>query len=449
MRFGQSRDIDPTYGDNYVAIFFDEAHMRLKKKTSKAHKAATSVKSKHKILMTASPQVRSPLEVFTMAAVAKGIDLNTPGGRRIEAGFISRFCETVGGRVVGVKQSDPAIAREFRTFIKRNLFYEDKRSGVGEAQLGTLSQEVEAVSMPADVEVAYREVMAELLQGLKKVAAQRFEGDLPLAVESAKVTLRGPLAKLTRLSDTPDRVVPGATNPKLDRATQLVDRHISGRTLLFTESKDLAADTFERMKKTYPGKSHAMGLVGSIVLFNGATGEHVKFTSRVYADPDTGRKVPKEEWKTHVLSKIIQRDPTISTMVLTGSYAVGQNLQSFGNVIHLDRDDWSNEVMKQRTARAWRAGNLDPVNEYTLDLVYSEPDGGVQGDMTLDEIRRTIQSIDARLFQEVVLDSQSERLGLEWLEIKKQRSSLHQLDRKMVERAMSPYAKQLGRQEAP
>lgn len=448
LRFGQSRDIDPTYGDNYVAIFFDEAHMRLKKKTSKAHKAATSVKSKHKVLMTASPQVRSPLEVFTMAAVAKGIDLNTPAGRRIEAGFIARFCETVGGRVVGVKQSDPSIAREFRTFIKRNLFYEDKRSGVGEAKLGNLSQEVEAVTMPEDIEVAYREVMSELLKGLKEVAAQRFEGDVALAVESAKVSLRGPLAKLTRLSDTPDRVVPGATNPKLDRATQLVDRHITGRTLLFTESKDLAADTFERMKKTYPGKSHALGLVGSIILFNGATGEHVKFTSRVYSDPDTGRKVPKEEWKTHVLSKIIQRDPTISTLTLTGSYAVGQNLQSFGNVIHLDRDDWSNEVMKQRTARAWRAGNLDPVNEYTLDLVYSEPDGGVQGDMTLDEIRKTIQSIDARLFQEVVLDSQSERLGLEWLEMKKQKSSLHQLDRKMVERAMSPYAKQLGQQES-
>lgn len=447
-RFGRSRDIDSTYGDDYVAIFFDEAHLRLKKKTSKAHKAATAVKSKHKVLMTASPQVRSPLEVFTLAAVAKGIDLNTPAGRRIEAGFISRFCETVGGRVVGVKQTDPSIAREFRTFVKRNLFYEDKRSGVGEAQLGNLQQEVEAITMPENIEVAYREVMSELLRGLQEVSSQRFEGNVALAVESAKVSLRGPLAKLTRLSDTPDRVVPGAPNPKLDRATQLVERHISGRTLLFTESKDLALDTFERMKKTYPGKSHALGLVGSIILFNGSTREHAKFTSRVYTDPDTGRKVPKEEWKTHVLSKIIQRDPTISTMVLTGSYALGQNLQSFGTVIHLDRDDWSNEVMKQRTARAWRAGNLDPVNEYTLDLVYSEPDGGVQGDMTLDEIRKAIQGIDARLFQEVVLDSQSERLGLEWLEIKKQRSNLHQLDRKMVERAMSPYAKQLGQQEA-
>ena len=262
------------------------------------------------------------------------------------------------------------------------------------------------------------------------------------------MTLRGPLSRLTKLSDTPDRLVPGVSNPKLDRATQLVERHISGRTLLFTESKDLAQDTFERMKKTYPGRSHALGLVGTIVLANGATGEDSKFTSRIYTDLETGRKIPKEEWKTFILTNVIQKDPTILTMVLTGSYALGQNLQSFGNVIHLDRDDWSNEIMKQRTARAWRSGNSDPVNEYTLDLVYEDADGGVNGDTTLDEIRRVIQGIDARLFQEVVLDSQSERLGLEWLEILQQKSSLHQLDRKMVERALSPYAKQLGLQES-
>ena len=448
LRFSAARSVDPNYGDDYVAIFFDEAHLRLKKKSSKAYKTAVAIKCKHKIMMTASPQVRSPAEVFTMASVSKGLDLNTPEGRKIEVGFINRFCEVVGGRVVGIKQSDPAIAREFRTWVKRNLFHENKRSGTGEAQLGTLDQETEAISMPPILEEAYRSTMREILAGLQDIAAQRFSGDLALAVESAKMSLRGPLARLTALSDTPDRLVPGSPNPKLDRASQLVERHISGRTLLFTESKELASDTYKRMQKEFPGKSHAVGFVGVIVLFKGATGEEVKFTPRVYTDPDTGRKVPKEEWKTHVLSKIIQRDPTVSTMVLTGSYAVGQNLQSFGTVIHLDRDTWSNETMKQRTARAWRSGNLDPVNEYTLDLVYSAPDGGVQGDVTLDEIRKAIQNIDARLFQEVVLDSQTERLGLEWLEIKKQKSSLHQLDRKMVERALSPYAKQLGLQES-
>ena len=448
LQFSKNREIDPTYGDDYTAIFFDEAHIRLKKKTAKVHKAVTAVKCKHKIMMTASPQVRSPLEVFTMVAAVKGVDLNTPAGRRLEAGFIARFCETVGGRVIGVKTSDPSILREFRTWVKRNLFYEDKRSGTGDAKLGDLVQETEVVTMPPELEAVYRDTMSELLSGLKQVAVQRFEGDVALAVESAKVTLRGPLSRLTKLSDTPDRLVPGVSNPKLDRATQLVERHISGRTLLFTESKDLAQDTFERMKKTYPGRSHALGLVGTIVLANGATGEDSKFTSRIYTDLETGRKIPKEEWKTFILTNVIQKDPTILTMVLTGSYALGQNLQSFGNVIHLDRDDWSNEIMKQRTARAWRSGNSDPVNEYTLDLVYEDADGGVNGDTTLDEIRRVIQGIDARLFQEVVLDSQSERLGLEWLEILQQKSSLHQLDRKMVERALSPYAKQLGLQES-
>ena len=58
-----------------------------------------------------------------------------------------------------------------------------------------------------------------------------------------------------------------------------------------------------------------------------------------------------------------------------------------------------------------------------------------------------IQGIDAELFDRVIVDSQVEKLGEEWLQIKKERSALHVIDRKMMERALSPYASQLGQQE--
>ena len=103
--------------------------------------------------------------------------------------------------------------------------------------------------------------------------------------------------------------------------------------------------------------------------------------------------------------------------------------------------------MKQRSARAWRAGQSEIVNEYTLDTVYPDAVTNDDADKTLDEIRKIIQGMDADLFNEVVLESQVARLGEEWSEIKKQRSLLHKVDRQMMERALSPYAGQLGRQE--
>ena len=165
---------------------------------------------------------------------------------------------------------------------------------------------------------------------------------------------------------------------------------------------------------------------------------------------DTRRKgyalAAKDSWKVVVLQHI-QADPTITSLVLTGTYAVGQNLQKFNNVIHLDRDDWSNETMKQRSARAWRSGQSEVVNEYTLDTVYEEALSNDDADQTLDQIRKIIQEMDSDLFNEVVIDSQSERIGEEWSKIKKQRSLLHQVDRRMMERALSPYASQLGKSD--
>ncbi len=309
--------------------------------------------------------------------------------------------------------------------------------------------------MPPSIEGPYRDAMREVLELLKPLIGMKYdpkdERSLPLAAEEVSRRLSRPLSTLTKLSDTPNQIVPGAPNPKLDQAVSIIRQNLSDRVLLFTDSNDLATDSLNRFRKMFPGRGHVVGYSGHI-LYVSPTGEEEKFTPRRYRDPETGRKTKRDEWKTHVLTKILglgrsQTDYDVLTCTLTGSYSVGQNLQSFPTVIHLDRDDWSSETMKQRTARAWRAGNQETVDEYTLDLVYPDAVADDDADKTLDEIRRVIQEIDANLFDRVVLDSQVERLGEEWLSIKKQRSALHVIDRKMMERALSPYASQLGKQE--
>lgn len=534
------------YYDDYVAIFFDEAHERFKKKASVYYKAVTACKVKRKILLTASPMVRSPKEVFTLSAVANGVDLNTKQGRREERAFVRRYAETVGGRVIGIKRADTsrgtyriyvrkellegrepvsyeewpgemdvAATRDFNTWVKTNLFHADKRDVVDNSRKaykayvreqealgrtplprkewpGSTLKDLNqippvAVSMTPEIEQVYRRTMTEVIKALREVVAKtskKYKGQQPLgkedfqslAVEAAKVKLRGPLALLTKLSDVPNRVIPGATNPKLEQATSIID-NTSGRTLLFTDSPDMAEDAFTQMVESFAGKGSAVAFSDKIIV-KPALGDPLRYGPRRYPDinrpqpkgkgyimeitdsgkisirkNDTGRNgkigyalAKKDAWKVVVLQRI-QADPTIATLILTGTYAVGQNLQKFSNVIHLDRDDWSNETMKQRSARAWRSGQSDVVNEYTLDMVYEDAISNDDADKTLDQIREIIQSMDGALFDEVVLQSQVERIGEEWSQIKKQRSMLHKVDRKMMERALSPYASQLGKSD--
>ena len=507
--FSKRQKATPGWADDYVAIFFDEAHERFKKKESAFYKAVSACKAKRKILMTASPMVRSPKEVFTLASVANGVDLNTKEGRAALRKFNKRFSETVGGRVVGIKrvddstfaykvyvkreeeagrtplsreewpgEIDPIKSRDFNSWVKSNLFYADKRDV--EDEEGKKLEELNvlppvAVGMTPEVEKIYRKTMKGVIKALREITQKKYKGNKALAIEAAKVKLRKELSLLTRLSDVPNLVIPGQPNPKIQEATSIIEQ-VQGRTILFTDSPDMAKSNFEAMIKEFPGKGTAMALSDGI--FMSVNGKQFRFTAKKYPDFDKkagkGRgfllkykdgmakvvrnenprvrgfhRAKKDAWKVIVLQKIIQRDPTISTLTLTGTYAVGQNLQKFTTVIHLDRDDWSNETMKQRSARAWRAGQSEIVNEYTLDTVYPDAVTNDDADKTLDQIRKIIQGMDKDLFNEVVLESQVARLGEEWAEVKKQRSLLHKVDRQMMERALSPYASQLGRQEKP
>lgn len=464
--FNRMRREDESYGEQYVAVYFDEAHKYMGKKSQSSYRAAAGMPSKHKVLLTASPMQRSPLEVLTLSSIANDLDLNSKEGQKEQRAFVKRFSETVGGRIVGIQQKDPSVAKEFRTWAKRNLFFAAKKENddyeglttpqEDEAKIEDLRRESQAVTMPPMIEDEYRNTMAELLNTLQEVVAEGPLGDVDISdpknmavvfeQSRNKRALSRLFKKLTMLSDTPNQLIPGAPNPKLDRAASIIENHVNGQTLLFTDSQSLAKDTFARMQEKFPGKTHAMGL-GNVIIKSLPTGEQEKFTPRVYEDPKTGRKVPKGEWKTHVLNNYVRTDPNLGTAVLTGSYALGQNLQNFNTVIHLDRDDWSNEVMKQRTARAWRAGNKQPVDEYTLDLTYPDAVADDDASKTLDEIRKLMQEVDEGLFNQVVLASQVERLGEEWMAIKHQRSALHKIDRQMMERALSPYATQMGSEE--
>jgi len=441
--FLKNRKENPVYGDDYTAIFFDEAHLHLIKRSSAKYKAATAVKCERKIILSASPIINTPRDMLTMASVTNGVDLNTKEGRTEERLFIKRFAKKVGNRIVGVTD-DPDLEEDLRSWVKRNIYYADKRDTRAETGLPDLMiTPPVALTMDPQVEVVYRQTMDQLNQELRVVANKNVRGNSAVAVETSRVKLAKLIALLTKLSDTPEEIVPGARNPKIERANSILREKLSSKTLFFGDSIALVQRAFQSFSDSYPMRAHALALSDRII-FRDAMGKETVYRQRSYIDPDTGRKTKPTEWATVIL-KQIQRDRTLLTLTLTGKYAVGQNLQAFSSVVHLDRDSWSSETMKQRTARAWRSGQRQPVTEFTMDVVYTNPRASAKNDQTLDQIRRYMQELDSDLFDSIIKDSKTFVLGEAWTGIDRQRSGSLALDRKMLERALSPYATQLGK----
>jgi hypothetical protein len=435
---------NPNLGDQYEAIFFDEAQ-ELKNVTSAQSKAAMSMKHSKKVLLTASPMERSPMEVFVLASIADNVDLNTPPGRVATRAFRKRFAEEVGGRIVGIKD-DPTTLRDMRVWVRKSLFFADKRN-VEEFVLPKLTKTVDTVTMDPDVEVKYREVasgVADILRGLTlKYKEREISPETQnKALESARIRLASLFSKLTQLSNQPEKLVPGARNHKLDRLIQILDQKAGSlsRVVVFTDSPELAQASVEKLVERCPWTSHAVALANRIEIVRPG-GSRTVFTKRVYKDAH-GNLIPAKDWQVYIMKTMVAGDISVGSVTLTSSYCVGQNLQEFDTVVHLDRDTWNSETLKQRTARLWRQGQDKPVDEYTLDTVYGSPQSEV--DSTLDQIRKYVQEMESDLFDSVVIASQTEALGAEFFKMKKMHSSFFKLNRRMMEMALSPYISNLS-----
>lgn len=144
------------------------------------------------------------------------------------------------------------------------------------------------------------------------------------------------------------------------------------------------------------------------------------------------------DWQTFALAELSANVGVKSLTLLGNTYKFGQNLQAFNTVIHVDRDTWNSEAMKQRTARSWRQKQMANVTEITLDNVYENSVSG--DDVTLDQIRRFYQEMSSELFNTIIKGSQALALGKEWTGMTKEQASMMKLDKKMLELSLSPYA---------
>lgn len=442
-QFADETKKNPEFGKDYEAVYFDEAQ-ELKNPTSGQAKAAMALNHPKKVLLTASPMERSPMEVFTLAAISDNVNLNTPEGRVALRAFRKRFAEEVGGRIVGVKD-DPTTIKDMRVWVRQHLFFADKRN-VEEFLLPKLTKTTETLTMDPEVEAKYRELAAgaaDVFRGL--TLKYRDRAITPetknKALETARIKLAGLFSKLTALSNTPEKLVPGARNHKLDRLIQILDQKAGSlsRVVVFTDSPDMAEAAVEKLVERCPWTSHALALAGRIEIIQPG-GAKTTYRKRTYKDAE-GKEVPPKDWQVYIMKQMVAGNPSVGSVTLTSAYSVGQNLQEFDTVVHLDRDTWNSETLKQRTARLWRQGQDKPVDEYTLDTVYQNPLSEV--DSTLDQIRKYVQEMDSDLFDSVVIESQTEALGAEFFKMKRMHASFFKLNRRWMEMALSPYISNL------
>lgn len=455
----------PFRPQRYGAVFFDEAQ-ELKNPSTKTSRAALALNHPRKICLTASPMEKTPLEAYVLSAVASGIDLgDREAGKTHRAEmrkFKERFTETFGGRILGVKQ-DAIAQRDLHAWVKRNIFYADKVD-LPEAPLIPLDPKHEAVPMSEDVATAYRIASAELKEALAgMVSLYRDKGltggapnpaakhqDIPRILG---VGLASALKKLYDLQNMPEKVIPGAGYPKLDRFAEFFDQTLAkspkSRPVLFAEDREMVLKSAEELSRKYPADIHAAALAGEIVLFkNGERlerfGDHPQpFRERPYrrdpnapADRATNRQYQTREWQQFVLGELLSGSSEVRSLSLHGpTYSTGQNLQAFDLVVQLDRNSWTSEDMKQRTARVWRQGQDKPVVELTLDATFAEPDGSL--DATLDQIRALQQKVEGDLFDKMIKAAQSFDLTEGWVDTLKD-ASIVQLDRDTMSLMISP-----------
>ena len=228
-----------------------------------------------------------------------------------------------------------------------------------------------------------------------------------------------------------ERDVPEQPNSKLDRTNQVVSNSVSRgkKTACWTDQPSFAQKAGMEIAKAHPGKHVAVCLSGMIYIISSSGNIEVNGTSDgdncypveirgkkpctvkatfkkgTYLYPD-GTEVPADQWQKFIMDYVLSADPNMIAVVLTSSYSTGHNLQWISSVVHLDRDNWNNETMKQRTARCYRQGQPEDVDIEILDSIV--PDGSET--ISINEVQRWMQEMEEGLFDEIVRKSMTTSL---------------------------------------
>jgi hypothetical protein len=444
------------FKDTYHACFFDEVNEAFDKK--KKFESVSGLLHPRKVLLTASAIEKDPTDLYKFVTIAQGVPYDT----KKEKAWTQRYGNLIGGRFVGINK-DPSIQAEFYKWVKSNAYFTDKMDVDMEAIDRPVLQPLKkvdpiAVKMNPKVRKEYKKVSAELARELKGMLdkyrdnvedpeAFQYETDVNRRGKKVKVvkTLRdlanikvnSLMKRLVRLSTDPENdkemkeiLGDNYRNPKLDATKRILKGSPESRVIFFTQSARLAVSTAKDNALVRPAKYHAV-LQKSKISFVQAKGKTVKTIATIKADTDLQElknspkglallKTASGGWNVDAVAEFIAENYNVSTICCTDDYSKGFNLQKFQKVVHLDRGNgFDSENLSQRTARAFRAGQLDEVEEIFIDSTIKDQrdtDGNVTIDsldadeVNIQELQRLLNEKDQSFFTDIIRKGMNEDL---------------------------------------
>jgi hypothetical protein len=169
-----------------------------------------------------------------------------------------------------------------------------------------------------------------------------------------------------------------------------------------------------------------------------------------------------DQWAINATKSLFKSNPNIKTVSCTDAYAKGFNFQFISTVVHLDRGEgFDSELVKQRTARAYRTGQdkqveviyLDSMIDATKPPEVDDVDGESRSyanaeDISIDELKNIVQSADQTFFQDVIDQAAQTNLVDNYEKVRRTTGKLMAMNKNLFAMVLKPTAVSLAEAQA-
>ena len=412
--------LNKKYQDRYYVCFFDEINEIFQKGKEGKDKnyAVSSLGHPRKVFLTASALDRDPVDLYRLATLAKG---KVPSAKN-EKAFANKYGVVLAGRMVALNP-DPGLKEQFYNWVKENAYFAPKMDisvdamgvnyqDVNLPQLKKLKSSTITTRMPRNVQEKYKKA-AKSISGELKAMVVKYrdlrhkmdklnEGSGALYDRTKAKAYQDLTRATSKVKTALNKLIKISSEGmfKADVGSKVFEDNKTEKCLYFSSNFKLAESLIKKNSKVRRDKVHAVLWAKEILFYkNGNIVAKVNEEDNMSFDAfdakyiDTGiyTKAASEEeedtetestWAMDISKKYVRDNDSLATAVCSDNYARGFNFQTFTKVIHLDRGaGFDSELLKQRTARAYRGGQAEQVEEIYIDATFA-PDSESEGNVS-------------------------------------------------------------------
>lgn len=416
-------EVNKYFEGKYYACFFDEINeiFGSKKADREKNTAVSSLTHPRKVFLTASALDRDPVDLYRLSTLAKG---QVPTAKS-EKAFAQKYGNVLAGRMVALKPNKE-VREQFYNWVKENAYFSPKMD-ISQDEMGVNYTDVNlpvlqplktrtiTTRMPRAVESEYRKEAKAITKHLELMLVKyrdlrsnldnlKEKGDFLEKKDKPYQDLTRATGKIASALNKLSKISAGLF--KVKPATSVFKENKSSRIIYFcsNENKNLAEAVVAKNSLIRPDKVHAICWTSFIHFYrNGKVIARATSKSNLSVEEFDSKyeqknmwskfgKASEEEaeesatWAMDISKKYVKENASLATVVCNDKYARGFNFQTFTKVVHLDRGvGFDSEILKQRTARAYRGGQSDQVEEVYIDATFT-PSSEFEGSVSEDAI---------------------------------------------------------------